>query len=472
MEQKKKQNRNRESLLITYFFLLLFLGLIVFYCYFIGSESREVINNAYNRRSELLAETVVRGKILAKDGEVLAETRVDENGEEYRYYPYNDLFSHVVGRTKKGATGIEQSENITLLTSGNNLFSNAMFQLKGEKVQGDQVITTLDVNLQKAAYQAMGDQRGAVVVMEPSTGKVLAMLSKPDYDPNRIEGLWEQLNADTVGTPLLNRATQGLYPPGSTFKILTSLAYMRQSKDYKSYNYNCGGSGIYSSVSIECYNQKVHGTEDLTDSFANSCNTSFANIGTTLKLSEYQKLCESFLFNKTLPTDIPTKESSFLLNKASKPEEVPQTAIGQGKTQITPLLNCMIAATVANNGIMMCPYVIDHVETSGGRVHSQREPERYDRLMTKKEAKYMKKMMQAVVTEGTATELSDAAYTVAGKTGSAEYDSTKATHSWFVGYAPAEDPQVAICVIVENTGNGNVYSLPVVRQVLDAYFAE
>lgn len=463
---------NREVLVITYFFLLLFLGLIVYYCYFIGNDSKDVVNNTYNRRSELLAETVVRGKILGKNGEVLAETKTDEEGKEYRYYPYNDLFAHIVGRTQKGATGIEQSENITLLTSGNNAFSNAMIQMKGEKIQGDHVITTLDVDLQKAAYDALGNQRGAAVVMEPSTGRILAMVSKPDYDPNLMEKYWDALNEDTVGTPLLNRATQGLYPPGSTFKILTSLAYMRQQSGYKKYSYNCEGKGIYSSVSIECYDQKVHGTEDFIHSFANSCNTSYANIGTKLDLGEYRKVCESFLFNRSLPTTIPSKQSSFVLEKASKAEDVPQTAIGQGKTQITPLLNCMIAATIANDGVMMCPYVVDRVETSGGRVHSQREPESYKRLMTKKEAKYLTKMMRAVVTEGTGSYLNGASYTVAGKTGSAEYDSTKATHSWFVGFAPADEPKVAICVLVENTGNGNVYSLPVVKQILDTYFRE
>lgn len=476
-ENYSKENRPKNNnppgnggiLVITYFFVLLFLGMSVYYGYFIQKDAKEIINNSYNKRSAMLEKRVIRGKILGNDGEILAET-ITENGKSVRNYPYNDLFSHVVGRVDKGRTGIEAAENITLVTSNSNIFINAFTQIKGDRITGDDVLTTLDVNLQRAAYSALGEQRGAVVVMEPSTGKILAMVSKPDYDPNSIEKYWDELNGDTDNSPLLNRATQGLYPPGSTFKILSSLAFMRQNPDYKKYSYECSGNGIFSSVSINCYDQRVHGSEDLVSSFANSCNTSFANIGTDLELSGFKRVCENFLFNKTLPTDLTAKVSSFVLDENSRSDEVPQTAIGQGKTQITPILNCMIAATIANNGTMMCPYVVDSVISNDGRVVLTHEPREYKKILKAKEVKFLKKMMSSVVTDGTGSPLNNAGYTVAGKTGSAEFDSTKATHSWFVGYAPVKNPEIAVCVIVENTGNGDVYSMPVVRNVLDAYF--
>lgn len=472
MGKKPRKNGNREILAITYFFVLLFVGMGVYYGIFIQGDAKEIVNNSYNKRGEMLEERVIRGKILGSGGEVLAETVVEEDGKTRRNYPYNDLFSHVVGRVERGRTGIESAQNITLVTSTGNIFINALTQMRGEKLTGDSVVTTLDVRLQRAAYSALGDQRGAVVAIEPSTGRILCMVSKPDYDPNSIEKYWDELNNDTENSPLLNRATFGLYPPGSTFKVLTSLSYIRQNGNYKDYEYDCAGSGIFSSVSINCYDRRIHGHEDLIASFANSCNTSYANIGLGLNLSEYKNVCESFLFNKALPTDLSANESSFVIDENSNREDLPQTAIGQGKTQITPIHNCMIAATIANNGTMMCPYVVDHIEAFDGSISFTHEPVEYAKLLKKKEVNYLKKMMESVVTEGTGSPLNYAGYSVAGKTGSAEFDSTKATHSWFIGYAPADDPKIAISVIVENSGYGNVYSMPVVRSVLDEFFAE
>lgn len=468
--KKVTKNGNREILIITYFFVLLFAGMGIYYGLFIQGDSKEIINNSYNKRSEMLEKRVIRGRILGSRGEVLAQTVV-EGENTRRDYPYNNLFSHVVGRVDKGRTGIEAAQNITLVTSTGNIFTNAITQIKGDKLTGDSVVTTLDVDLQRSAYSALGNQRGAVVAMEPSTGKILCMVSKPDYDPNSINKYWEELNNDTENSPLLNRATLGLYPPGSTFKVLTSLAFIRQNENYKKYEYECRGSGIFSSVSINCYNQRVHGHEDLISSFANSCNTSFANIGMELDLGEYKSVCESFLFNGTLPTDLTANESSFVIDENSPRQDLPQTAIGQGKTQITPIHNCMIAATIANNGTMMCPYVVDYIKSSDGNVSLTYEPREYKQLINKKEVRYLRQMMESVVTDGTGSQLSGASYSVAGKTGSAEFDSTKATHSWFIGYAPADEPEIAIAVIVENTGMGDVYSIPVVKSVLDEYFS-
>lgn len=470
MVKKVPKNSNREILVITYFFVLLFAGMGVYYGLFIQKDAKEIINNSYNKRSEMLEKRVIRGQILGSGGEVLAQTIVDGQNTK-RNYPYNDLFSHVVGRVDKGRTGIEAAENITLVTSTGNIFTNSITQIKGEKLTGDSVVTTLDVDLQKAAYSSLGSQKGAVVAIEPSTGKILCMVSKPDYDPNSIEKYWEELNNDTDNSPLLNRATLGLYPPGSTFKVLTSLTFLRQNENYKEYEYECRGSGIFSNVSINCYDRKIHGHEDLISSFSNSCNTSFANIGLSLNLGEYKNVCEEFLFNRTLPTDLTANESSFVIDENSPRQDLPQTAIGQGKTQITPIHNCMIAATIANNGTMMCPYVVDYIKSSDGRISLKHEPREYKKLLKKKEVRYLKQMMEAVVKEGTGSPLNAAGYSVAGKTGSAEFDSTKATHSWFIGYAPADNPEIAISVIVENTGNGDVYSMPVVRSVLDEFFS-
>lgn len=159
-----------------------------------------------------------------------------------------------------------------------------------QKNIGDNVVTTLDVDLQSAAYNALGDNKGAVVIMEPSTGKVLAMVSKPSFDPNSVAANWDALNSDE-NSVLLNRATQGLYAPGSTFKIVTTLEYMREHPDdYNSYSYNCTGSITYGDTTIPCANHAVHGAEDLASSFANSCNSSFCNIGMSLDVKNIRRL--------------------------------------------------------------------------------------------------------------------------------------------------------------------------------------
>lgn len=476
MEGAKRQpdrDSNRPVLAATWFFVLLFAALILRFAGFIYFESSQVVNNSYNQRQDVLAESVVRGKILSGDGEVLAETRITKKGKEFRYYPYGELFCHVVGRTEHGKTGIELSQSIHLLTCGTNLFSRIVTQLNGEKPKGNNVITTLDVGLQRAAYDALGTQKGVVVVLEPSTGKILAMVSKSGYDPNTVSENWESLSSDSVNTPLINRATQGLYPPGSSFKVLTSLAFLRQKKA-KGYEFNCTGRDIFSSVSISCFNGTVHGTENLYDSFANSCNTSFANIGLRLDLDKFRNLCNRCMFNEELPGEFSCAQSSFVLSGTSQRSEVPQTAIGQGDTQISPFHNALIAAAVANGGEVMKPYLIASVETANQSVVMKNRPESYRRIMTKKEARILQQMMRGVVTRGTATQLNSPLYEAAGKTGSAEFNSRKDTHAWFIGYAggnKSKKPEIAISVLVENSGSGGVYAVPVAKKVFDAYYS-
>lgn len=466
-----KKTTNREILFVTYFFVAIFAVLMGYFAYFIAFQSDEVINNSYNPRQDLLASQVIRGEIQGSKGEVLAETVTKEDGTEVRRYPYDCMFSHIVGSFDKGKTGIELSENFRLLTSHTNVFSQFVLQAKGEKVAGDNIITTLDVQLQKTAHDALGTKKGAVVAMDPNTGKILAMVSKPDYDPNQILSQWDNLVDDAENeSALVNRATQGLYPPGSTFKMITTLEYLREHPgDYEDYSYTCTGNGGFSGIQIKCYGNERHGTVDLKHSLAQSCNTSFANIGTTLNKGKFRNLCDSLLFNKPLPINIAYKKSSFVIDKDSKDSEMPQTVIGQGKTQITPMHNCMITAAVANGGTMMKPYVIDSIETSGGSKVKKYLPESYADVMTAEESEILTDMMKEVVNSGTGRKLSDLSYPVAGKTGSAEYDSSKSSHAWFVGFAPADKPQIAVCVIVEGAGTGSEYAVPIAKRIFANY---
>ncbi len=471
-----KINADRDPKRSVYMIIYIFLGLFVFmmgyFVYFISFRSSEVINNSYNKRQDILAKRVVRGDILASDGEVLAKTKIDKEGKEKREYPYGDVFAHVIGRTSKGKTGIEESEDIRLLTSNVNAFEVMYNDLVGDKSPGDNVVTTLKTDLQQVAYDALGSYRGAVVVMEPSTGKILAMVSKPAYDPNKVDQDWKELIADEdTKASLLNRASQGLYPPGSTFKILTSLEYMRENpKDYNKYSYHCTGDIEYDNMVIHCYNGKVHGKVDLLESFSKSCNTSFSNIGKGLNYDSFYNLCQSLLFNQKLPVEMESSISKFTLKKGvSGVKEGMQTAIGQGNTLISPLQNAMITSAIANGGVMMKPYVVDRIENANGNIVKHYSAQLYGKPMTPEESGFIGKMMRSVVTDGTGKKLKNISQKVAGKTGSAD-NSGGSAHAWFVGYAPYDNPQIAVSVIVENVGTGSEYAVPIAKKIFQAYF--
>lgn len=468
---KKEDKTSKNIMQITYIFIGLFVLLLGYFVYFIAMDSNEVINNSYNKRQDLLAKQVVRGNILSADNEILAQTITDKKGRETRVYPFGNMFVHIVGRFSKGRTGIESTNNFHLLTSNMNPVKKIFNELSGEKNIGDNVVTTLNTKLQETAYEALGNYNGAVVVMEPSTGKILAMVSKPDYDPNNINELWDDMVAeDSNSSALINRATQGLYPPGSTFKILTALEYIRENPDYKKYKYTCNGKDTVNDITINCYNNKKHGKENLMTSFAKSCNSSFANIGINLNMSSFRKLCETFLFNTALPTDLEYNQSSFVLNSNSDKKEIPQTVIGQGKTQITPFHNALIASAIANGGVLMKPYVVDHLENGSGGTVKKYLPEIYGTLMTPSESQILTSFMTEVVENGTASALRGRSYTAAGKTGSAEYQEDKPAHAWYIGFAPAENPKIAVSIVVESVGTGSDYAVPIASKIFNEYF--
>lgn len=465
--------RNTELILITWVFVALFLLLAGYLIWFQTVRRPQVTSSVYNTKQDAAAGRVLRGSILTEEGEALAYTSVDETGNEIRNYPYGRIFAHTVGYASNGRSGLEASANAQLMTAHSSLLGKLKNADSKQKEQGDHVIVTLNPKLQQAAYYGLGDYRGAVVILEPDTGKILAMVSKPDFDPSTISSEWESLTADSAASNLLNRAVSGLYPPGSTFKILTTLAYLREHGDkYEDFMFDCEGTVTREDVTITCYNSYVHGMESLKSAFANSCNTAFSTIGLELDNADFRKLAERFLFNRELPSAVPAAKSVFHLDKHSSAGEQMTTAIGQGDTLVTPLHMAMITAAVANAGTMMRPYLISRVENAAGTAVETHAPEIYDEMMTLEEAQALTDFMKETVQSGTGTALAGAGYSVAGKTGSAEYvrDGATGTHSWFVGFSNVEDPDLAIAVIAEDGGTGSSAAVPIVRQILDTYY--
>lgn len=472
-KKKRTANPNRELHIITYLFVALFLAMMGYYAYYVAFPAADDMNNSYNSRQDNLARKVVRGNIIASGGEILAETQTDAEGNERRIYPYGELFAHIVGYSTRGRAGIESIGNISLLTSNAYIMERIENNIGEEKNKGDNLITTLDVDLQKTAAEALGIYRGAVIVMEPDTGKILALVSHPDFDPNVIENTWEEISSDTDKSPLVNRAVQGLYPPGSTFKIVTLLEYLRENpQTYGDYSYLCSGRIVQDDVTVNCYHGSVHGQIGLLQSFAKSCNCSFANIGLSLTVDSFQNTCEDLLFNQKLPLKLTAAQSSFSLNSGSDTESVMHTAIGQGKTLISPMHMAMITAAIANGGELMKPYVIDRIENYNHDVIRQYGTDKYGRLIKQEEAELLTYFMRDVIEEGTGTKLKGQSYTVAGKTGSAEYAGEEKgdSHAWFTGFSNVEDPDLVVTVIVEGAGSGGDYAVPMAKRIFDAYY--
>ena len=470
-QEKEAKTGNVQIMLLTYVVVGVFLCLIGYFSWFMVAKSEKVINHPSNTLHEALAKKIRKGKILSSDHKVLAKTKTDSGGQDTREYPYGKMFCHVVGRNSNSMTGLERAFCYTMLRSHISPVSQLVDTFRGEKSPGDNIVTTLDYGLQRAAYDALGEHKGAVVAIEPATGKILAMVSKPAYDPNTVSADWDSLvNEEDEDSKLVNRATQGLYPPGSTFKIMTAMEYLLENPGKSdSFSYLCKGSDSFSGNVINCYNKEQHGTLSLESAFAKSCNGAFAKIGTELNLTRFKKLTERFYFNKSLSVDFEYNKSRFSLNKNSDMGEITQTAIGQGKTLITPLENALIAATIANGGVMMTPYLVDHVESDTGDEVKAFEPEEKGTPVKKEVAEKIAELMKGVVKNGTGSSLGTLSYEVAGKTGSAEFDSEGTSHAWFVGYAPADQPKIAVSVVAEGAGTGSQYAVPIAKSMFEAY---
>ena len=463
----------KPYVLVSYLSVALFVGLIAYMIYFQVERSRTLLNSPLNKRQNEIEAQVIRGSIVDTDGTILAETVTGEDGESYRRYPYGGLFAHTVGYGVYGGSGLESSHHSELIRSHKSLPSQVQDELNQEKKQGDVLYTTLDADLQQAAYDALLGMRGTVIVMEAKTGKVLADVSSPSFDPNTVSEDWEWLVEDESGI-FLNRAMQGLYPPGSTFKMITALAYLRQYGSFDGFYYECTGTYEHAGFTIHCANGRVHGMESLSDAMANSCNCAFASIAVEkLDKEILRKTAEECGFNSLMQTDLPFTESVFALDADTADQLAMQTAIGQGDTLATPMLMCMIAQAIANDGTMRMPQFADHLESADGHLVKNFKNPGSKQIMTKEEAAAIRTLLADVTRWGTAADLADLPWPIYGKTGTAEYGEIAdgRAHSWFVGFTDTGGKDIVVCALVEDGGDGTLYGSQVARSVIQATFA-
>ncbi len=460
--------------IVVSIFVLMFSALAANLIFYLETESYDAIGSEYNKRQILLEERNIRGDILSAKGEILAHSNITASGEEVREYPYGVMFAHVVGYASNGKMGVEKLANMNLIQSNDSVTERVTNDIEQKKNKGDTVVTTLNTRLQEVAFKSLGAYKGAIIVSDVKTGAVLAMVSKPDFDPNQIETEWEKLLLDEESSVLVNRVTQGMYPPGSTFKIIDALAFYRQFPDEVSdYGYQCTGKLSYGERKISCYHGTVHGWVDMKTSFSKSCNTSFANIGLMLDRDSFVQTLDDLLFESKLPGDFVHNQSSVFPGDDSDETMIVQASIGQGKSTMSPFHMNLITNAVANEGILMKPYLVSHIRNSKGKTIKSYKPETADTLMTKEEADFLKELMIDVVENGTAHRLNEATYRSAGKTGSAEFGTNPAdSHAWFTGFAPAQNPEVSVTIIIEGAGTGGDYAVPVAKRLFDAYFEQ
>ena len=447
MHDEMRRNMRR----VFWLFVLLFAlaaGYLVKLAVF---DARAVASHPYNQRLGMADADRRPGKVLDHNGIVLAESVPCDSGF-LREYPYGRAFSHILG-TRLSKTGAEAKYNFDLQTLDMEAWQRLDHLMTGRAVEGNTVVTTLDAGLQQAAYDALAATglRGAVIAVEPSTGRILASVSAPDFPPDAAAEDWSALIADDAASPLVNRAAQGLYAPGSTFKLLVAAAALEAGLD--DFTLDCTGKAPFGATVMNCINGKAHGHMTLEAAMAQSCNVYFAALGEQLGAKALRDMAERFGFNGSSAYPLEYSISTFPLSEDAAREELIETAIGQGRTLATPLQMVMTVSAIANGGVQMNPYILDSVQTRDTRVVEKLMPATTGTVVSPEVAARLCAMLEGVVAMGTGRPAQIDGIAVAGKTGTAQNE-TGSDHSWFVGFAPAEQPAIAVAVILEGTGGG------------------
>ena len=457
------KEKNRIIIVLTGF-CMLFTILIGYLSYFQVFKAEAVKNNSYNKRLWLNEENVLRGSILDRNGRVLVYSEKNDKSST-RYYKYGNLYSHIIGYSYReyGKAGLELAYNNALLNINENAAINEIKNLVLPSSVGNDLRLTIDHSLQEKARGLLKGRKGAIVAMNPRTGEIYAMVSLPDFDTSNLRENWKSISEDP-NSPLLNRATQGLYTPGSVFKIITTVAALETPELEK--HYSCSGTTKIDGYIFKDYNSKAHGEVDLKKAFVKSCNTYFAEKSLIIGKEKLGNTAEKFMFNNKISFDLPTKISQFSYKGNIGKTDLAASGIGQGKTLVTPLNMAMVASSIANDGVMVKPILVKEIVNKDGKILRTNKTEILSTVGSSALTNEVKEMMMEVVQSGTGTNGRIKNVKVAGKTGTAENPSGN-THSWFVGFAPAMEPKIAVAVILEESGTtGGQGAAPIARDII------
>ncbi len=421
-----------------------------------------------------------RGSIITADSVVLAES-VPSGAEYRRTYPAGSLGAHIVGyySARYGRAGVEQAMNDTL--TGKRTFASfadLVNSLAGAQVPGNDVRLTIDSTIQAAAQKALGTHRGACVVLDPRTGAVLAMASSPTYDPAKVTAGWDSLSSASAA-PLVDRAAVSLYPPGSTFKVVTLTGALGAGIVTPASTFPGPASIDIGGAPITNYGGSGYGTVTLEKATASSINTVYAQVADKLGAGRLVAQADRFGFDTKPALEVPTKAS--LMPDPAEMTRWETAWAGDGQPvgehaspagpQATPLQMALVAAGIANNGVVMRPYLVGSITDEGGAVLSATKPRQWLTATDPATAATVRALMIGVVKNGSGTRAAISGVTVAGKTGTAEAGKSVQTHAWFIAFAPAENPRVAIAIVLENAGVGGQVAAPAAKPVLETALA-
>lgn len=460
------------------FLVVLMVALTANLTYLQAFAADSIAANPANTRGLAAELRQQRGSIITADGVVLAESV--PSGDVYaRRYPQGALAAHVVGyySVRFGRAGVEASANETLAGKRDfSSFADMIAAASGARVPGNDVRLTIDSRIQRAAEEALGGRRGAVVAINPETGAVLAMASNPGYDPGSVDDQWEALSAEGGGAPLVNRSVASLYPPGSTYKVVTLAAAFEANAATPDTTYPGPASMEIGGAPITNYGGSSFGTIDLRQATASSVNTVFGQLARDIGARQLVATSEAFGVNNQVPFDLPVR-TSLMPNPAEMTVwETAWAGVGQpvGEhdsppgPQVTPLQMALVTAGIANNGVVMRPYLVNTITDHAGQVVTTTTARPWRTAIGGGTATTVSELMIGVVTNGSGARARIPNVTVAGKTGTAEAGKSVETHAWFVAFAPAEQPRVAVAIVLENSGVGGTVAAPAARNVLQA----
>lgn len=481
-------NNNIKKL--GFFFIVIFSIICIYLGYLNVILGPKLAIDPHNRRLAAAEEAIVRGTIYDRNGQILAQDQVID-GTKKRVYPQGRYSAHLVGFVSQryGRTGAESAFDQYLLGIDQaGKIKSILDKLLGRQQYGYDVTLSIDSSLQRKSMDLLNGRKGAVVALEPKSGKILALVSSPSFDPNIVdkdvdEGLtgYGQLLKQTDKAPLLNRATRGIYPPGSVFKIITEAGALELGQQYQDRTFSCEGSLEVDGFILN--DLAAHGKVDLNKAIAVSCNTYFASLGLELGQENLKSIAKSFGFDlinydkdgnqvgryPVINAEVPFNPGTIPFNNLSK-AEIASSAIGQGRVLVSPMQMALVASAVANGGIIMKPSILEQVVSHNGLLLKKGVQEALLTPISVQTARILTNAMVEVVKTGTATNAAIRGIEVAGKTGSAQNPGGQ-THAWFIGFAPADEPKIAIAVIVENAGGGSTAAAPIAREIMRQYIS-
>lgn len=469
----EKLRRNIIRILIV--FSIAFLLLVGYLSYFVIKYGENITASPYNRRNRDKENEVLRGDIYDRDKTlIVGSARLEDNTQKRVYKKgYEQPYAPIVGyySRKYGMSGLEQVYTKEFLDDNMlNPFKLVRDIITSGDRKGNSLVLTVDSSLQKTAYEALGANKGAVAAMDPKTGEILCMVSKPVFNPATIDKDWESLSKQYDKGPFLNRAIQpGLYPPGSTFKIIVAGEAIENIKDAEKKSYDCTGDLEIGKYKLSDFGNERHGRINLHEALVHSCNITFGKVGMELGIDRLKSGAEDFYFNKRIDFELPVAVSQFPNLDKSRKDSLAQSSIGQHQVTVTPLQMLLAASAMANKGTIMKPYLVASIIDSYGGIVYKRNPEVLSQPVKEDTADKVTNMMIDVVKRGTGKNARISGVEVAGKTGTAEVGENIPPHSWFVAFAPADDPKIAISVIVENGETGGGKAAAVAREIIKEY---